>query len=293
LVWDAVELHPLFLAWFGVHGTAKQWLSVASGASKYTALEECQTIQHQLQWWWTWQIEILPLLMDTGKTDHKSLILSLADLYQAIKKRVDKDIPSLPVDLERYWDRAGKRKKTDRTNPATALSVKQQQAQTLLYELILVLGCASSSKDDPTDNVVTLTPTEETEGIHRMLHELFEFCAEAMGELCNQWNMKNPLSKKSNHLPPPPALTHGPGGCYHRQTLVEGLTSPAKELYGLLQDRLSIPREEWLYHFGGSPQDFMRGVWTLVLAGLVQAKSRRGGSKGIIVQYEKVSVMWC
>ena len=358
LVWDAVERHPLFLAWFGVHGTAKKWLSLSSGAVKYVALEECQRIQHDLLWWWIWPQKLLPFLMtrrrlvgnssETNEVmnhrDDKTLLLSsLAELYHDttvsfIQNRNENDTENeikatcLPTQLERYWDRVGQRKRKTEKNPTTTTSStshskqqepqlqnEKQQALTLLYELILIVG--ATSEDDTIDGdaaaeakrVTPLTPMEEMEGIERMLHELFDLCVKAMGQLYHQWNSTNPLaSQKSSSMESQQGpLMSSASSCHHRQTLVEGLGSPARELYGLLQDRLSIPRDEWLYLFGGSPHDFMQGVWTLVLLGLVQSKSRRSGGgtgggstdgsttgssrrKGTnVVYYEKVSVMWC
>ena len=361
LVWDAVERHPLFLAWFGVHGTAKKWLSLSSGAVKYVALEECQRIQHDLLWWWIWPQKLLPFLMtrrrlvvgnnsETNQVvnhrDDKTLLLSsLAELYHDttvsfIQNRNENDTENeikatcLPTQLERYWDRVGQRKRKTEKNPTTTTSStshskqqepqlqnEKQQALTLLYELILIVG--ATSEDDTLDGaaaaeakkVTPLTPMEEMEGIERMLQELFDLCVKAMGQLYHQWNGTNPLaSQKSSTMESQqgPLVVSSASSCHHRQTLVEGLGSPARELYGLLQDRLSIPRDEWLYLFGGSPHDFMQGVWTLVLLGLVQSKSRRSGGgtgsgstdgsttgsssrrKGTnVVYYEKVSVMWC
>ena len=359
-VWDAVERHPLFLAWFGVHGTAKKWLSMSSGDVKYVALEECQRIQQELRWWWIWPTKLLPFLMrrvgsgratETNKVvnyeDDKTFLLSsLAELYYEAAapsvhatKDSENDVkatgrPALPTHLERYWDHTGQRKKTE-NNPATAssqLSQQQEQIQqlqkqkqqvlTLLYELILVVG--ASSQDNTIDGaaeasrVTPLTPMEKMEGIERMLHEMFDFCAKAIGQLQDRWNGSNPLKKsKISTSSSTTAMTmeyqHGhwvssSSSCHHRQSLVEELGSPAKELYGLLEERLSIRRDEWLYLFGGSPHEFMQGVWTLVLLGLVQSKTRRssGGASGgsssgrsgtrkgtNIVYYEKVSVMWC
>jgi hypothetical protein len=141
-----------------------------------------------------------------------------------------------------------------------------------------------------------------------MIHDLLDVVVQSMDSLMEDWKDANPFSKHStNKAPSKTSKTkrehhrlprtnndlslHRP--CHHRHNLVEALVSPAKEMYGLLQGRWSIPREEWLYQFGGSPQEFMRGVWTLVLTGLVQSKTKRGGKEGNMVYYEKVSVVWC
>jgi hypothetical protein len=309
LVWDAVELHPPFLAWFGTHGTAKKWLSTQSGSSKYKALEECQRHQRQLQWWWNWQAKLLPILTtnENGTVDLDAL-QPLAELYSSLIGNTEKDgasAPSLPAELKRYLDRAEKATlKEDEGSTRTEeapFSPEQVQAQTLLYELILLIGQTLKEDDDASHQGKTisskLSSQEEKDGLQRMIFELFELCIQSMDSLLEKWNEANPLSRtskpsankssKRNADIPSPRQP-----CHHRQNLVEGLISPARELYGLLQDRWSIPREEWLYHFGGSPQDFVRGVWTLVLAGLIQGKSKRGGN-GTMVYYEKVSVVWC
>lgn len=281
-VWDALELHPSFLAWFGVHGTAKKWLSLKSGASKFTALQECQQFQHQIKWWWSLQMHLLPLLMDE-RTIPNDFLSVLAELYHAVRE-CDPKAPPLPPDVGRYWNR----KSADLTKtPDSELSSEQKRAQGLIYELILVVG--HYLRGTTEDDAVKLSSKEQMDGMQRMLHELFEFCEERMAKLQDKWNQNNPLSKRASSSGQ--TIDHGP--CHHRQKLVDGLMSPSKELYGLLEDRLSIPREEWLYDFGGSPEDFMRGVWSLVVLGLVQAKSKRGGNKGTTVYYEKVSVVWC
>jgi hypothetical protein len=71
--------------------------------------------------------------------------------------------------------------------------------------------------------------------------------------------------------------------------MVQGLPSPAKQLYALLEGRLSVSRDEWLYAFGGSPEEFTLGTWYLMVCGLLQTKHKRGGG----VLFEKVSVVWC
>jgi len=340
LVWDAMEVHPPFLAWFGVHGTAKKWLSLEPGTTKYCALEECQRIQSELHWWWIWQRFLLPLLIGQVR-EYDILFSSLADLYQSIQgfqtndenDADDNTLPSIPPVLERYWDRVGQRKKVEGpVDPSGPASTPQgRKALGLLYELILVVGAASSSslsssskgdtgeqqqqQEEEKEGIWnTLTAMEQIDGVHRMLSELFELCNTVMGELQEQWNHTNPLgSKKKSSSKNGVASSSSYQHQHHRQSLVEGLTSPAKELYDLFQDRLSISQDEWFYHYGGSPQDFIQGISTLIILGLIQTKTKRGG--GIIVKssttsnntknnnsrkkmmnmvyYEKVSAMWC
>lgn len=312
LVWDAPELHPSFLAWFATHGTAKKWLSTQSGAIKYRALEECQRYQRKLLWWWNWQVKLLPLVTTNGKwTAASDFLKLLAELHSSVSdgaERKNVAAPKLPAELERYLDRGGNRasKQQDEADSTSTeqllLSPEQVKATTLLYELILVIGYALKddgelSHEEGRISRCKLSPHEQKDGIKRMVVDLFDLCINSMDSLLDAWSLTNPLSKtpkssakKTSRDDTCVPWPHRP--CHHRQTLVEGLISPARELYGLLQDRWSIHREEWLYHFGGSKQDFVRGVWTLVLAGLVQGKSKRGGN-GTRVYYEKVSVVWC
>ena len=178
-------------------------------------------------------------------------------------------------------------------------STEQVQAQTLLYELIVLLGHVIRSegegKEGDTETDSEPTSEETMKGIHQMIYDLYESVIKSMEGLVSAWNQSNPLSQTTSKGANQAHNTSGSNlsTCpHHRQEVVEGLISPAKELYGLLQGRLSIPREEWLYQFGGSTQEFVRGVWTLVVLGLVRATSKRVAT-GNMVYYEKVGVVWC
>lgn len=298
LVWDGLELHPLFLAWFHVHGTAKQWLSAKPGPVKYQALQECQNLQQQLKWWWHWQVKLFPFVFSVDRDDHNNVracLEVLAELYSSIPKSLE--APNLPVDLKRYLDRMGKGENVEHTGDTLCLSTEQLQAQTLLYELIVLLGHAKSNhrQDQSGESESEPTLDEKMKGIHQMINDLYDTVIKSMEGLVRAWDQSNPLSKTTpKHGQQAHSTTSSsPSSClHHRHEVVEGLISPAKELYGLMQDRLSIPREEWLYQFGGSTHDFVRGVWTLVVLGLVQAKSKRMGT-GNTVYYQKVGVVWC
>lgn len=356
-VWDALEVHPSFLAWFSTYGTAKKWLSTQAGSTKYTVLEECHQIQQQLMWWWKWQAKLLPILMTSGNNNNNNnnnkivtsevayqLLKPLAELYSwLIQTEKEPSSASLPPEMERYLDRAEKRA-TNKSQPTSesqsiSLSSEQTQAKTLLYELIILIGTtmdnarmsttseAAAAAAGTTAAITGTTRTTTTcttipkisdldrmEGIYRMIHELCEIVSDSMESLLEKWMEANPLAKRCDKTISTKTKTKGsrshrqhvtPGSsfdneirslqrpCHHRKDLIDGLTSPARELYGLLQDRWSIPREEWLYQFGGSPHDFVQGIWMLVLTGLVQAKTKRAGNTGTMVYYEKVSVVWC
>lgn len=312
MIWN-MELHPCFTSWFATHGTAKKWLSTMAASTKLVGLEHCQYIQHYLAWWWKWQAILLPIIFTSGSVQQLStqlLLEPLAELYSWVSttQQEEKAPSRLPSEMERYLDRAGKRESS--TNDAVMERIQQEQlqARTLLYELIILIGSDTEETESAAQEQEEASPPkrprlgdkDHTQGIYRMIHDLMEVVIQSMDSLLEDWKDANPLMKHK----PPPKKNRGRGSSTnndmalfrptrHRQTLVQGLVSPAKELYGLLQDRLSIPREEWLYHFGGSPQDFVRGVWTLVLAGLIQAKTKRGGNNGTMVCYEKVSVVWC
>lgn len=291
LVWDGLELHPSFLAWFNVHGTAKKWLSVESGDTKCIALDECQRLQHRLNWWWHWLEKLLPIVMRReNQMDFVACLQSLGELYIYLAN--DISTPSLPPELERYLDRTGQRKKDEPISATSSLSPDEEKARIMLYELILLLGNVIHDAEETREMTLKLTAEEKMEGISRMLQELFELVVQSMDGLLRNWEQWNPLNKSSNKNVRQCDRDLPFTSRRHRQEIIEGLCSPAKELYGLLQDRLSIPRDEWLYQSGGSVQDFAQGVWTLLLLGLIQARSKRiGGSN--MVYYEKISVVWC
>jgi hypothetical protein len=118
-----------------------------------------------------------------------------------------------------------------------------------------------------------------------MIKELSRMIGEQIDQRMEQWKEQTPLLL----LPPDRPEDDDEMEAVHlRREIVQGLQQPAKGMYGLLVDCLSISREEWFHTFGAQKEEFTFGVWTLIACGLLQAKPSRRG-----VVYEKVSVVWC
>lgn len=91
-----------------------------------------------------------------------------------------------------------------------------------------------------------------------------------------------------------------------RRRVLDNLPADSRQLYEILEGRLSVDRDDWYGSFGGSVEDFSVGVWTLRKCGLIRPKktktratatnnSPRGNAKRRkdTISYEKVAVVWC
>jgi hypothetical protein len=89
-----------------------------------------------------------------------------------------------------------------------------------------------------------------------------------------------------------------------RRRILDNLPYGSRQLYELLEGRLSVDRDDWYHTFGGTVEDFAIGVWTLRKCGLIRpkktttttkttGKQQRGKQQQEVITYEKVAVVWC
>mmetsp|Transcript_32024 Transcript_32024/g.34410 ORF Transcript_32024/g.34410 Transcript_32024/m.34410 type:complete len:220 (-) Transcript_32024:7-666(-) len=92
-----------------------------------------------------------------------------------------------------------------------------------------------------------------------------------------------------------------------RRRILDNLPLGSRQLYELLEGRLTVHRDEWYRAFGGSVEDFTMSVWTLRKCGLIRPKqvirhntkkqqqktTHRQQQHKEVVAYEKVAVVWC
>jgi hypothetical protein len=88
-----------------------------------------------------------------------------------------------------------------------------------------------------------------------------------------------------------------------RRRILDNLPYGSRQLYELLEGRLSVDRDDWYNTFGGTVEDFAIGVWTLRKCGLIRPtkkpttttwkQQQRGKQQNEVITYEKVAVVWC
>ena len=89
-----------------------------------------------------------------------------------------------------------------------------------------------------------------------------------------------------------------------RRQILDNLPYGSRQLYEVLEGRLSVERDDWYHSFGGTVEDFAVGVWTLRKCGLIRPKKtiiiaatnkqqRVNKRRQEVVSYEKVAVVWC
>ena len=88
-----------------------------------------------------------------------------------------------------------------------------------------------------------------------------------------------------------------------RRRILDNLPYGSRQLYELLEGRLSVDRDDWYNTFGGTVEDFAIGVWTLRKCGLIRPRKKpttttwkqqqRGKQQNEVITYEKVAVVWC
>jgi hypothetical protein len=196
--------------------------------------------------------------------------------------------------LQRYLDRGNHRNQNNNIissgqedNPPLSDDDDTPSKETLtiktrLQELIVVLGQLLLSKEEDS----SAPPSQVLEeGILQMIKDLNRLIGEQIDQCMEQWKEENPLLRHPSERPEDDDEMEA---VHLRREIVEGLQQPAKGMYGLLVDRLSISREEWFHTFGAPAEEFTFGVWTLIACGLLQAKPSRR-----CVVYEKISVVWC
>jgi hypothetical protein len=310
-VWDSMRSHPEFLAWFATYGNAKNLLSNASGVEKLQSFQICRHVQSQLAYWWSWQRRLIPLVVCCSSEssrycqdgeqqrptslDRDKVLPVLAELHalsleqDTATTRFSSSFSSSSADqqqdkvhklLQRYLDRAEKvDNKLLLSGPCPTRDKTSNNTQTLLQELIVLVGNAKTNDDDERIQQGTL----------QMLDELHGMVGKQIDDLLQQWKNHNPMFHEEEDDDEQHDVVMEEESPILRQDMVQGLPSPAKQLYALLEGRLSVSRDEWLYAFGGSPEEFTLGTWYLMVCGLLQTKHKRGGG----VLFEKVSVVWC
>jgi hypothetical protein len=215
-----------------------------------------------------------------------TLLPVLAELYPVLdeKEEIGKDTVNFKL-LQRYLDR-GNHNNSDQEDPPSSdddgPSKGTLAIKTHLQELIVLLGQLLSKEDSSAPPSQVLE-----EGILQMIKDLNRLIGEQIDQCMEQWKEQNPLLLLPSDRPEDDDNDEMEA-VHLRREIVEGLQQPAKGMYGLLVDRLSISREEWFHTFGAPAEEFTFGVWTLIACGLLQAKPSRRG-----VVYEKVSVVWC
>ncbi|CAJ1958190.1 unnamed protein product [Cylindrotheca closterium] len=276
------------MAWFCAYEGAKEYLENTNpGSEKYKALDQCVRMQEELQHYWKGMILGLPLFLQFGKNESETKIEAtgaipcLALLYKWIQERTDNDSDLvLPLKdlmpLQQLLDPNGQIKEiTFATSGKPAKAIK-----TLIQELIILIH-AYDGKSEQAETSHVVDKEIINSNLISMIQELCNLIGEQIDSWVERWMEECPLLVIENNM------NLKMNVCIRRET-IEDLPQPAKSMYELLQDRLSIKREDWFYDFGGTVDDFTMGVWMLTVSGLVQCKRIRGG--GIL--YEKVAVVW-
>ncbi|KAL3907077.1 MAG: hypothetical protein SGILL_009018 [Bacillariaceae sp.] len=161
-------------------------------------------------------------------------------------------------------------------------------------ELVLVISNFQGTSIVET----TMDGKEITKGISQMIMDINHVTAEQMNHWTRRWMYTNPLMKWMN-LDDPSSLRKGddsddgpPRILNMRRDVVAGLDPSTKRLLSVMQDQMTISKDDWFRAFGGSMEEFCVGLWTLQSIGLVQLKRASGNGANKIV-YERVSVVWC
>lgn len=278
-----------FLAWFCTYESAKEYLeNKDSGKEKYKALDQCVRMQQELQHYWKGMILGLPLFLQFGKNEIESPIVAkriipiLALLYQWTQERTDEIDSASPLKdllpLQQLLDPNHQIKEII----FRKCDESEKSIKTLIQELIILAHACGDGKAEQAEASHVVDKEMINSGLITMIQDLCDLIGEQIDAWLERWMDECPLLVVEDSR-----RNHEMNICIRQET-IEDLPQPAKSMYELLQDRLSIKREDWLYDFGGSVDDFTLGIWMLTVAGLVQSKRIRGG--GIL--YEKVAVVW-
>ena len=169
----------------------------------------------------------------------------------------------------------------------------------LVNELIVLLdeSCTSQPHQDQERASQTSSSSMVETGIAQMIDQLDRGIGKEMDRYMGKWKGANPLYDNTREIWEDGPNHHLDEDGYQtttrpivlRREIIDNLSNPARAMYALLENRLSITRDEWFHACGANTDHFSVGVWTLSACGLIQAKWGRGGK----LLFEKVSVVWC
>ena len=321
---------PSFCAWFCVYEKAQITLSQSANddqpttaAEKCKALLECHSYVQPagpVRFWWSMACALLPLQVWVLCEKEMSAIQSkqrknnsfslpdatfmlplLARSYKIVTACLSTTDDMSEKDeaaqiLARYLQ---KNKADDNGKHETNGDKNGVDTETLgklkkmIGELVLVI---SKFRGESTVET-TIDGKEIKQGISQMIMDINHVTANQLNHWTRRWMYTNPLMKWMNLGNPslrkdigdddrPPRIPN------IRRDVVAGLNPSAKRLLGVMQDQMTITKDDWFRAFGGSMEEFCVGLWTLQMTGLVQLKKGTGNGANKII-YERVSVVWC
>ena len=329
---SANAFQPPFCTWFCVYEKAQALLSrrdcadastkMMSSMDKGNALLQCRRYLQpggQLHFWWSVACSLLPLHIwvlgekqmmtqsQEGTTKpfvmrNAAFLLShLARAYRLVTSQGSTTESSTMNDeiaqvLSRYLRRcdakddaagqAGNKGSDFDKETLVAMSKK-------IGELVLLVN--NFSGELPVDT--SMMGNDITKGIYRMILDVNHVTAKQLDHWTRRWMFVNPLMKWMALEDPLTQSEDHESKPLHttlniRRDVVTGLDPAAQRLLGVLQDQMTIAKDDWFRAFGGTMEEFCIGLWTLQVIGLVQLKKGPGGGAHKVV-YEKVSVVWC
>ena len=320
--WDALIDHPPFVAWFSTYDNAKTLLEIDDESSvQLSRYKACLCLQlEHLPIFWKLHNTLFPWILHDQKTpvDWKKLLADIADMHteiiQVLKEAKEehqnessKEGESGDIDknnneagfiksqhssrllLQHYLDCTNQNSQNNNTRlkgsaakdtVGAIIPLKDllSTVHTSVQELVVVVGTTIDNVDGPPSTAI------RQDGIFKMLQDLNSLVGEQTDRCARQWKEQNPMYSSLQTISKDKIVP--------RMDLVDNLPQIAQRLYRVLQDRLSISREEWFQSLHLSVEEFSFGVWTLILCGLVQLKTNRKRGADL-VSYEKVSVVWC
>jgi hypothetical protein len=306
-VWDLHHHNTDFVAWFCTYEGAKTYLSNPDhGWEKYQAMQRCRHMQRRIRYLWKGMVIGLPLFLTHGaaagsenyekkkspsSSSTKATLSALAKLHTWTQEvflettTTDDATDTQKDQLQRFLDPNQQIKDLDTT--ITIDVTTNNKIKSIIQELVILVAAQQEQQQQQHDTSAQFPkpPDAETikEGLADMIKTLFQLLGEQIDLWVDQWVDLCPLYLVGDHKE-----SKFLKEVHLRREIVDDLPQPAQTMYQLLQGRLSIGREEWLHDFGGSVDDFMMGVWFLMVTGLLQPKRSRGGR----LVYEKVPVVW-
>ncbi|KAL3905050.1 MAG: hypothetical protein SGILL_009832 [Bacillariaceae sp.] len=161
-------------------------------------------------------------------------------------------------------------------------------------ELVLMIN----NFQDTSRAETTMTGNDITQGMFQMILDMNHVAAKQVEHWTRRWIYVNPLMKWMALQDPSLQKkvdrdTESQSTTLNiRRDVVAGLDPAAQKMLGVLQDQMTITKDDWFRAFGGTMEEYCVGLWTLQMIGLVQPKKGAGGG-GSKDMYEKVSVVWC